>query len=160
MLYLVTVRYILPNGKMIFYNNNLYYDVAHSVGKTTINSYKVSLTNITLEGISSGNEPTILPIQNISTRFIEYWTITNDSAPRNYPQTCSVYCHVEPYNNHVYGSISPIYTNHPARLYILMHDGYTYNDTDTYSLDTIGMFCSGTKTVSGFNITYECYYIA
>lgn len=145
---------------MIFYNNNLYYDVAHSVGKTTINSYKVSLTNITLEGAISGNAPTILPIQNINTRFIEYWTITNDSVSDSSPQSCSICCHVEPYNNHIYGAVSYIYKNHPVRLYILMHDGYTYNNNDTYSLDTIGMFCSGINAVSDFNITYECYYIA
>lgn len=96
----------MPDGKIIYFLNNLYYK-NQVIGKTTINTYTVSLLNIEVQG-TFNTQTTILPIQNIKNRFIEYWNVIASDTTSN---TYGFNIKFDEYSNNSYCGMNNITSN-------------------------------------------------
>ena len=143
----------MPDGKIISFNNSLYYNNNQPVGKSTINIYTVSLNNFTINGWSNTPPTTLLPIQNINNRLIEYWEISNTSntVGVGFVESQNYYCHIESREP------STIYCAHT-----LFHNQYAISAHNIcYPIGTnIYMGSTSSSSPITINIKYSCIYIA
>lgn len=147
----------LPDGKIIYFLNNLYYK-NQVIGKTTINTYTVSLSNIEVQG-TFYTKTTILPIQNIKNRFIEYWNVITSDTTSN---THGFNIKYDEYFNNSYCSIGNIKPNEQSGAYVMFYNEYAYNSDNQQTIKIGTNICANNNLydVVHFNIVYSCLYFA
>ena len=147
----------MPDGKIIYFLHNLYYK-NQVIGKTTINTYTVSLSNIEVQG-TFNTQTTILPIQNIKNRFIEYWNVI---AIDTTSDTYGLNIKFDEYSNSSYCSMNNITSNQQSGAYIMFYNEYAYNADNTQTAKIGTNICANNNMYDAahFNIVYSCLYFA
>ena len=147
----------MPDGKIIYFLNNLYYK-NQVIGKTTINTYTVSLLNIEVQG-TFNTQTTILPIQNIKNRFIEYWNVIASDTTSN---TYGFNIKFDEYSNSSYCNMNNITSNQQSGAYIMFYNEYAYNADNEQTVKVGTNICANNNMYDAayFNIVYSCLYFA
>ena len=149
---------MLPNGKLIYFNNSLYYN-NQAVGKTTINTYTISLSNIAIQG-TFNTQTTSLPIQNIKNRFIEYWYIEliDEISGTQYFNV-----KYDEYFNTTYVAIEINTSNTKiGGAYVMFYNQYSYDIDNNQNIKIGTTICANNNNYDElhFNIQYTCLYFA